>query len=81
MTQDLDFQQIQWDARTKDGFAADEIAQLFGGPFLPKERRKSVFNELFCAEMIMRKLKVVYDSGEDIKAKLKAILTQNKFRS
>jgi hypothetical protein len=58
------FGAIEWNARTKDGFAADEIAELFGDPFLPKEKRKTVFNELYCAQMILQKFKVVYDSGE-----------------
>jgi len=60
----IQFSDIAWEAKTKDGFGADEIAQIFGPPFLPKRPRKFVFNELFCSEMFLRKLEVLYDSSK-----------------
>jgi len=60
----IQFGAIVWDAKTKKGFQADEIAQMFGAPFLPNRRRTSVFNELFCSEILLQQLKVTYDSNQ-----------------
>jgi len=61
----IQFGAIVWDANTTDGFGADEIAQIFGAPFLPNRPRKFVFNELFCSELFIRKLEVLYDSSKE----------------